>query len=78
MPPTWGEAESIEGHRDGVRALRRGRSSGHRPNHGAPQLMVKSRPPKRMDALGVHSTWEPPLLLTVVPRFLKGKTRLPK
>jgi hypothetical protein len=37
--------------------------------------MVKSRPPKWMDTLGVRSTWEPPLGLTVVPRFLGGGGR---
>jgi hypothetical protein len=34
--------------------------------------MVKSRLPKRMDALWVHSTLEPPSAPTVMPRLLGG------
>jgi hypothetical protein len=37
--------------------------------------MVKSRLPKQMGASGVHSTWEPPSALMVVPRFLGGGGR---
>jgi hypothetical protein len=70
MPLVRGEAEGTKGHRDGVGALRRSRSGGHCHDHIVFLSIVKSRLPKRMDALGVHLIRGPPLALSVVPRFL--------